>query len=153
MDTPTLESFPLIQTKLHRPFLPVDLVLRPHLTEWLDECLKRPLTLVSAPAGYGKTTLISSWLETCKYPHAWLTLDEGDNDLDVFLTYFLGAIRTIFPDAATNILALPTAPNPPPLKEITISLKNEIEKIDQFFVLVLDDYEMISNRAIHELLS
>ena len=60
----------LIQTKLHRPLLPIDLVPRPQLTDWLDERRNRPLTLVSAPAGYGKSTLISSWLDTCKYANA-----------------------------------------------------------------------------------
>ena len=61
----------LIQTKFHRPTLPVDLVARSHLTNWLDERINSPITLVSAPAGYGKSTLISSWLDTCKYPHTW----------------------------------------------------------------------------------
>ena len=147
------DKFILIQTKLYRPLLPIDLVPRPQLTEWLDERRKRPLTLVSAPAGYGKSTLISSWLDTCKYANAWLTLDEQDNDLMVFLTYFLEAIHSIFPNAAQHTQALLNAQTPPPGKELAIHLVNEINQIDQFFVLVLDDYEVIRNNAIHDLLN
>ena len=153
MSSSDLEGLPLIQTKLHRPLVPVDLVPRPQLTGWLDERRHRPVTLVSAPAGYGKSTLISSWLDTCNYPHAWLTLDEGDNDLAVFLTYFLAAIRTIFPEAGTNTLALLRAPNPPPLKELVINLSNDINQSGEFFVLVLDDYEVIQNSTVHDFIN
>jgi len=71
----------LIQTKLNRPHLPVDLVPRPRLTEWLEQRRGKPLTLVSAPAGYGKSTLITCWLEQVDCPTAWLSLDESDNEL------------------------------------------------------------------------
>lgn len=81
MSSSTSELTALIQTKLHRPKIPINLVSRPRLIAWLDERRQCPLTLVSAPAGYGKSTLISSWLDTCKYPSAWLSLDEQDNDL------------------------------------------------------------------------
>ena len=143
----------LIHTKIHRPIIPIDLVPRPKLTDWLDSRRNRPLTLVSAPAGYGKSTLISSWLETCKYPFAWLTLDDGDNDLAVFLSYFLSAVRTIFPQAGTNTQALLMTPNPTPLKELASNLNNDINQLDQFFVLVLDDYEVIEKKEIHDLIS
>jgi LuxR family maltose regulon positive regulatory protein len=143
----------LIQTKFHRPILPVDLVARPQLTDWLDERRNSPLTLVSAPAGYGKSTLISSWLDTCKYPHTWLTLDKGDNDLTGFLAYFLEAIRIIFPEAVKHSHALLNAYIQPPTKEIAISLVNEINQLDQFFVLVLDDFEVIQEHLIHDFLN
>jgi LuxR family maltose regulon positive regulatory protein len=81
----------LIQTKLHRPPLPVDLVPRPRLTAWLEQRRGRPLTLVSAPAGYGKSTMISCWLESVDCPTAWLSLDEHDNELGVFLRHILAA--------------------------------------------------------------
>ncbi|MEA3439422.1 MAG: helix-turn-helix transcriptional regulator, partial [Chloroflexota bacterium] len=133
--------------------MPVDLVPRPQLTDWLDERRHRRLTLISAPAGYGKSTLISSWLDTCKYPSAWLTLDEGDNDLAVFLTYFLEAICIIFPEAAKNSQALLTAHTQPPIKELVINLSNEINQLDQFFVLVLDDFEVIQENLVHDFLN
>jgi len=153
MSSSDLEGLPLIQTKLHRPLVPVDLVPRPQLTGWLDERRHRRLTLVSAPAGYGKSTLISSWLDFCNYPHTWLTLDEGDNDLSVFLTYFLEAIRIIFPDAANNTQALLAALTQPPIKELAVTLVNEINQLDQFFVLVLDDFEVIQENPVHDFLN
>ncbi len=144
---------PLIQTKFHRPVMPVDLVPRPQLTDWLDERRHRRLTLVSAPAGYGKSTLISSWLDHCNYPHTWLTLDEGDNDLSVFLSYFLEAIRIIYPDAANNTQALSAAATQPPIKELAVTLVNEINQLDQYFVLVLDDFEVIQENPVHDFLN
>lgn len=150
MNTPDSEFSPLIKTKLYRPHLPVDLVPRPHLTAWLDERSYRPLTLVSAPAGYGKSTLISSWLDTCNYPHTWLTLDSQDNDLVVFLTYFLEAIRIIFPEAAQKTYNLLNAQTQPPVKSLAAHLANEINQLEKFFVLVLDDFEVIQNVAVHD---
>lgn len=153
MDTPASESLSLIQAKLYRPHVPVDLVPRPQLIHWLDERHKRPLTLVSAPAGYGKSTLISSWLDTCNYPHAWLTLDKGDSDLTGFLTYFLEAIRVIFPGAVKKTQTLLGASTRPPPKELAIKLVNDINQLDQFFVLVLDDYEVIEGTVVHDFLN
>ena len=93
---PKQETTPaLIQSKLHKPTLPVYLVLCPCLTAWLEQRRQRPLTLVSAPTGYGKSTLISCWLETADCPTAWGSLDERDNALGSFLSYFLAAIETI----------------------------------------------------------
>ena len=82
MEYPT----PIIQTKMYRPPILVDFIPRPQLLEQLEGWQQRPLTLVSAPAGYGKTTLVSSWLESLDYPAAWLSLDKNDNDLQLFLT-------------------------------------------------------------------
>jgi LuxR family maltose regulon positive regulatory protein len=89
----------LIQTKLNRPPLPVDLVPRPRLAEWLERRRERLLTLVSAPAGNGKGILISCRLDSADCPTAWLSLDANDNELGGFLRYFLAAIQTISPDA------------------------------------------------------
>jgi LuxR family maltose regulon positive regulatory protein len=144
---------PLIQTKLHRPIIPVDLVPRPQLTDWLDERRNRPVTLVSAPAGYGKSTLISSWLDTCNYANTWLSLDAQDNDLIGFLTYFLAAIRVIFPEAAKNTQALLAAGSQAPIKELAISLVNDINQLDEFVVLVLDDFEVIQEHLVHDFLN
>ena len=77
-----------------------DLIDRPSLKERLDSGWDRPLILVAAPAGFGKSTLLSAWLEACDCPHAWLSLDEHDNDLGVFLAYFLGAVQHDFPERA-----------------------------------------------------
>lgn len=142
----------LIQTKIHRPPLPVDLVARPRLIEWLERRRERPLTLVSAPAGYGKSTLISCWLQSADCPSAWLSLDEHDNELGEFLRYFLAAIRPIFPGALPETQALLQATLLPPIHKIAQLLINEIDQLGEPFILVLDDYHLIDSEAIHELL-
>jgi len=86
---------PLIQTKLHRPPLPFDLVPRPRLTQLLDSHTLSPLILISAPAGYGKSTLAKSWAESLDCPTAWVSLDENDDNLVAFLSYLLAAIQSI----------------------------------------------------------
>ncbi len=92
-------STPILATKLYVPPPRPKAVLRPRLTERLDEGLHRKLALVCAPAGFGKTTLIGDWLAGCGRPAAWLSLDEGDSDPTRFLAYLVAALRTI----ATNI--------------------------------------------------
>jgi ATP/maltotriose-dependent transcriptional regulator MalT len=82
-----------------RPRVAADLADRPRLKEALSRSLDRPLILVAAPAGFGKSTLLSAWLEILDRRHAWLSLDESDNDLRLFLAYFLTAMQSIFPDA------------------------------------------------------
>lgn len=144
---------PLIQTKLNRPPLPVDLVPRPRLTEWLEQRWDRPLTLVSAPAGYGKSTLISCWLENVDRPTAWVSLDEHDNELGSFLSYFLAAILTIFPSALPESQSLLNTPSLPPISAIAKNLINELDRINKPFTLVLDDYYRIESQAIHDLLN
>ena len=93
------DNLPLIvSTKLNRPLTARDLVPRTRLLKRLHNGRHRPLTLVTAPAGYGKSTLLSSWLETLvEQPTAWLSLEDSDNDLVVFLTYFVAAVQTMFP--------------------------------------------------------
>jgi len=152
MKNHSVESLPIIQTKLQRPPTPVDLVPRPHLTAWLEQRLGRPLTLVSAPAGYGKSTLVSCWLESFDCPLAWVSLDEHDDDLVTFLNYFLEAMQIILPGVGNETLALIQVTPLPPLHVIITSLINELAQIEEPFVLVLDDYHQIHTTAIHELL-
>ena len=95
-------SDPLIRTKLHRPLVDRNHIHRPHLLERLEKNRQRPLTLVSAPAGYGRSTLASDWLDSCDSPSAWLSLDEMNNDLGKFLSYLLAAVETIFPEPSTS---------------------------------------------------
>ena len=142
----------LIQTKLNQPLLPVDLVTRPRLTDWLDKRRHHPLNLVSAPAGYGKSTLICCWLETVDCPTAWLSLDEHDNELGVFLRYFLAAIQTIFPNTPPETQAFLMATPLPPITAIANNLINELNQVERQFILVLDDYHLIEKQAIQDLL-
>jgi LuxR family maltose regulon positive regulatory protein len=146
-------TLPLIRTKLYRPRTSGDLVPRPRLLERLDQRQERPLTLVVAPAGYGKTTLVATWLDTVDCPSAWLSLDEEDSDLPVFLSYFLAALQTILPDAGGETLMLLKAATLPALPVLTRTLINELEQIDKDLILVLDDYHYIRELAVHGLLT
>jgi LuxR family maltose regulon positive regulatory protein len=105
----------ILRTKLHRPPAPGDDVHRVRLSDYLDQQLERPLTLVSAPAGYAKSTLVSCWLDRCDNPGAWLSLDDNDSNLRQFLSYFIAAVKTIFPNAVSATSTLVDAPTLPPL--------------------------------------
>ena len=111
------------------------------------------MTLISAPAGYGKSTLASCWLAASDFPGAWLSLDERDNDLRLFLTYFLEAIRTLFPSALQETVALLKAGSLPPVSVLVASLLNELEGIEQEFILVLDDFHRIEDPSVLDLLA
>jgi LuxR family maltose regulon positive regulatory protein len=144
-------TIPLIRTKLHRPPVASDHIHRPRLLERLDQRRQRPLTLVSAPAGYGKSTLVSWWLEAGDIPSGWLSLDESDNDLRLFLSYFLAAVQTIFPDVGHETQAMLSGADLPPLSVLASSLVNELDRIEDDFILVLDDYHVIQEQAVHDL--
>lgn len=143
---------PLVRTKLHRPPLSAVHVRRQHLLDQLDERIDRVLTLVSAPAGYGKSTLVSCWLESCNIPVAWLSLDKTDNDLRLFISYLLVAVQSISRETGKVIQTLLRAQDLPPLPILAGHLINELDSIDQAFILAIDDYHVIQNKAIHELL-
>jgi LuxR family maltose regulon positive regulatory protein len=144
---------PLIQTKLNRPRIIADLVDRPRLTAQLDQSRGKALILVSASAGYGKSILLSSWLKGLDHPSAWLSLDEDDDDLDVFLRYFLAAIDSIYPGAVKETQALLSLTDLPPIRELANSLTNEIERVAGDFIFVIDDYHYINHVPIHDLLN
>lgn len=126
-------------------------MLRPRLTAQLDD--SAGLTLVIAPAGYGKTALLSNWLDSSDLPSAWLSLDEQDNDPALFITYLVSAVRTLFPTACPETLALLQGIALPPSTLIGQSLSQELAAVEQEFVLVLDDYHLIHDRSIHEILA
>ena len=104
-------STPILATKLYIPPPRPNVVLRPRLIERLNEGLHRKLTLISAPAGFGKTTLVSAWVAGCERPVAWLSLDEGDNDPTRFLTYLVAALQTIAPKIGEGVLACAPIPS------------------------------------------
>ena len=143
----------IIHTKLNRPPVPHDLVAREQLLDRLNSRLNRPMSLICAPAGYGKSTLVSEWLEHCSLPFAWLSLNETENDLRLFLSYFLAAVKTILPGIGAEILSLLKGQKLPPTTLLAGRLTNELNSIHTPFILVLDDYHLIDNNAVHELLS
>src|SRR5215210_4289258 len=97
-------STPLLATKLYIPQARPNVVLRPRLIERLNAGLHRKLTLIAAPAGFGKTTLVSAWVAGCGRPTAWLSLDEGDSDPTRFLTYLVAALQTVVPQVGAGVL-------------------------------------------------
>lgn len=138
---------PILATKLYLPRLRPNAVSRSHLIERLNEGLHRKLTLISAPAGFGKTTLVSAWVEGIERPVAWLSLDEGDNDPARFLTYLVAALQTIAPHMGEGLLGALYSAQPPP-EAILTALLNEIAAIPDNFILVLDDYHMLDAKPI-----
>jgi LuxR family maltose regulon positive regulatory protein len=142
----------LIRTKLQRPTIGLDILPRTRLIERLDDGKYRKLTLISAPAGYGKSILASAWQEACSCPGAWLSLDENDNDLGVFVNYFISAIQTMFPESFTETKALINGQKRPALDIVSTYFVNETASVSQPFMLVLDDYHVIFNQDIHRLI-
>ena len=148
-------SAPILATKLYVPPPRPKIVLGPHLIERLNEGLSsgRKLTLISASAGFGKTTLVSEWLADRKRPVAWLLLDEGDNDPTRFLTYLVAALQTIASNIGAGALAVLQAPQPPPTEVILTALLNEITNIPHHFILVLDDYHVLDSKPVDNVLT
>jgi len=146
-------SLSIIRTKLHRPPVASDHVHRVQMLDRLTERLYRPFTLVSAPAGYGKSTLVSCWAEAIEIPSAWISLDENDSDLHLFLSYFVAAVQTVFPNACQKTGSVLNAVGLPSVEVLAGSLINELDQVEKAFILVLDDYHLIKNNTVHELLS
>ncbi len=144
-----MDSTPLIQTKLLPPHTSDKLVDRSRLQDKLNQGLRRKLTLVSAPAGYGKTTLVSSWLQDVDRPAAWISLDANDNDLMLFLLYVVSAIRGVFPSACADTFQLIQAGQSPPASYVYARLINDIAALPGDLILVLDDYHLIHDAAVH----
>jgi LuxR family transcriptional regulator, maltose regulon positive regulatory protein len=143
----------LLTTKLFIPKNRPDLVSRPRLLERMNAGLHRKLTLVSAPAGFGKTTLVSEWIATCDRPVAWFSLEKGDSDPSRFLTYLVAALQTIVENIGEDILGVLQSPQPPLIESILIALINEIAAIQDNFILVLDDYHVLDSKPVDEALA
>ncbi len=149
-------SLPLIETKLFLPSLRPGLVPRPRLRERLDRGLGAKLMLVSAPAGFGKSTLLVEWLAAAEsragatVRGAWLALDAADNDPARFWRYVVAAIRTALPGVGEDALTLLDESRPPPVEVALTTLVNELAAAEVDVVLLLDDYHVIDAPAIHE---
>jgi LuxR family maltose regulon positive regulatory protein len=149
---------PFLQTKLYIPPPRPELVPRPRLIERLDAGIHRKLTLISAPAGFGKTTLISEWVQALgeaasNNAIAWLSLDESDNDLTRFLTYLVAAAQTIEANIGKGVLSALRSTQPPLVEGILTTLINEVAAIPDRFALVFDDYHLIEAQSIHDALT
>jgi LuxR family maltose regulon positive regulatory protein len=148
-------STTILATKLYIPPPRSKIVLRARLIERLNESLSasRKMTLISAPAGFGKTTLVSEWVTSCERTVAWLSLDEGDNDPACFLAYLVAALQTIAANIGAGALAVLQSPQPPSTESILTTLLNEITTISHNFILVLDDYHVIDSKPVDDALT
>ena len=174
-------STPILATKLYIPLPRPKVVFRPRLIERLNEGLQSKLTLISAPAGFGKTTLVSDWVsqecdcggiakrnESAANSHpsfashppfnrrpskvAWLSLDQGDNDPTRFLAYLVAALQKIASNVGKDVLGLIQSPQPPPTESILTALLNEITTVPDNSILVLDDYHVIDAKPVDNIL-
>ncbi|MCI0835120.1 MAG: helix-turn-helix transcriptional regulator [Chloroflexi bacterium] len=155
VDSPdqTVAAGPLLETKFYIPRWRPGLVSRPRLIERLDQGTERKLTLVSAPAGFGKTTLLAEWLaatEASERPAAWVSLDQSDNDPALFWAYFIAALQKVQSGVGEGARALLHAPQSPPIESVLTTLINEINAIEGDFKLVLDDYHLIDAQLVHD---
>jgi LuxR family maltose regulon positive regulatory protein len=152
-------SLPLLFTKFNLPATGQKTIPRLRLHRILDRGLEADtaLMLVCGPAGYGKTTLVGDWLQTVhgrdSTQVAWLTLEQGDDDLTRFLTYFVTALQRLHPGFGEALLKMLRTHKPPPVTTLATLLVNEINTLPQRFLFVLDDYHLITNTAIHNFLN
>ncbi|MFC1747873.1 hypothetical protein ACFL2V_03620 [Pseudomonadota bacterium] len=141
----------LLSTKLSMPALQQRHVVRARIQNKLIGNGLPPLSVVCAPAGFGKTTALVCCLGASQLPVAWLALDESDNDPDRFLEYLIGALQSVIPDVGCTILQRLNAPSPPKTLGFLPGLINELHACPSAFVLVLDDYHLINTNEVHQL--
>jgi LuxR family transcriptional regulator, maltose regulon positive regulatory protein len=140
---------PLIHTKLRLPFTRAELVPRPRLQEQIAQGLRGPLTLITAPAGFGKTTLVASCIAGCAFPVAWLSLDKDDNQARRFLNHLVTALQEADHTIGYEAAQLMLAPHQAPPETILTSLINDLDSAGREIALVLDDYHFIRKQAVH----
>ncbi len=143
----------LLTTKLQIPRPGPEVVIPPRLIERLNAALDCQLTLVSAPAGFGKTTLLGSWATHCGAAVAWLSLDEGDNDPLRFLAHLLAGLQLVDGWLGADLLAALQSPQPPHLQQLLIGLIDQLGDFPAPCVVVLDNYHLIEAVAVHSLLA
>lgn len=142
-----------LETKLYTPRTQSWLVPRPRLSDRLNEALAGKLTLISAPAGYGKTTAVENWIKRLDRPVAWLSLDEWDNDPFQFLHYLVATLQQVDDKIGQTVVKAMQSNPSVPIKTLISKLINELASVQDPFVLVLDDYHTIFEITIHEAVS
>jgi LuxR family maltose regulon positive regulatory protein len=146
-------STPILATKLYMPHPRPNVVRRPRLIARLNDGLHHKLTLISAPAGFGKTTLVSEWLAAWHRPVAWLSLDDGDTDLARFLTYLVAAVQTFAATIGAGVLGMLQSPQLPPIEALLTALLNDLRTLPDQVILVLDDYHTIDSKPVDQALT
>src|SRR4051812_16281023 len=140
----------LLNTKLNVPPVRASHVQRVELIQKLDKLREYKLALIVAPAGYGKTALVSEWIAQSPMKVVWFSIDAGDNDPVRFWDYVIAAIQTVYPDIGEQTLTLLHEPQPLPIETILSNLINELSTLPHLLTLVLDDYHVIESSAIHD---
>ena len=148
-----MHPFTPLRPKVHIPPLQSAWISRPRLLRRLDEGFERRFTLISAPAGFGKTTLLVEWIHQKKIPAAWFSIDQKDNDPAHFLTYVIAGLQTLEAGIGKAALTLLQSPQPPHLESILINLINDVSGISKDAILVLDDYHAVDATPIHDLMA
>lgn len=147
------DSLPIVRTKLYRPAVPSDLLPRDRLLSMMDHSVRLPLTLVSAPAGYGKTVLVSDWLQRRQHNFAWISLDPSDSGISQFLQYIIAAISDSDLGKCLETRSLLKLPELPPTRVIACHLLNDLLELDPPTSLVFDDYHLVSAASkVHTLI-
>jgi LuxR family maltose regulon positive regulatory protein len=148
-----IEHSTLLRTKLYVPPLQSAWISRSRLAERVDEGFERKLTLISAPAGFGKTTLLVDWVNKHEKPVAWFSVDKGDDDPVRFLTYVILGLQGLEAGTGEAALMMLQSPQPPPIESILINLINDVIHIQTDFALIVDDYHLIDAKPIHEMIA
>jgi LuxR family maltose regulon positive regulatory protein len=141
---------PLIRTKLRQPFLRKELVPRARLQERMAQGLRGPLTLITAPAGFGKTTLVASYIKDCGLAVAWLSLDKDDNQISRFLSYLIATINGVDSRVGKQAIQLMGGIQQASPEEVLTNLVNDMDDTCEEIALVLDDYQNIRSQAVHQ---
>ncbi len=148
-----LATSPLLRTKQHPPQAHRDWVARPRLLQLLNTGLTHPVMVVSAPAGFGKTTLLVQWSSETALPLAWMSLDAHDNEITQFLAYLIAAIQSLFPNRCAETAHLLSALRSAPRDLLFTTFINELDEIQDQYILVLDDYHFVTDESINDLLA
>lgn len=143
----------ILRTKLYKPRVTLEHVFRSRLVNLIQDNLFKPLTLISAPAGYGKSMLMSSCLDVSEKSFVWLSLSENDNDLRLFLEYIIEGVHQKFPNSLIEVKNFLQAKELPPITVISDSLINNLDFIEEEIIIVLDDYHSISLESIHDIIN
>ncbi|NNL78316.1 MAG: helix-turn-helix transcriptional regulator, partial [Desulfobacterales bacterium] len=142
-----------LKTKLHIPPLQSRWIGRPRLVKQMDEGFARKLTLISAPAGFGKTTLLVDWVYNRRIPVAWFSVDKGDSEPLHFLNYVILGLQSLVVSTGKAALTMLQSPQPPPIESILINLINDVISMPNDIALVLDDYHLVDAKPIHDLMA
>lgn len=143
----------MLKTKLNKPNPTAKLIVRKELIDKLENGKEKKLTLVSAPAGYGKSTAISQWLDKSCLLYAWYSLDKSDNDITNFLRYMIAGIQSVFNSIGVEALKLMDSNSSPSFETIATPIINDLYEIQEHFYIIFDDYHLIENQQINQLIS